>query len=447
MLQLLRNALRFAGVDWPVFYAASGRVWSVFSGPVSIYLIARSFSPADQGYYYTFGSIVALQIFFELGFSQCTSLFASHEFSRLTLRPDGSLAGEAAAQSRLASLTRLSLRWFAVLSLLFLAGVGLGGHLFFHLTAASTHWMGPWWCLCLATAVTLLLVPYWALLEGCNQLRFVFGFRTCSSMLQAVVLWVALLGGAGLYACALMVGAAALASFLTLVWKWRPFFSLLLQTPLQETVSWKQEMWPFQWRTAVNWVSGYFAYNFLTPVVFQLQGPAVAGRLGMTLQVVNALQAVAVSWTSSKMPRFAMLIAQRQFAELDHIFRRATAQAVGMAVAGGGVLMLAVWWLQTYYPFLGSRFLGLGCLAVLSISAVTSQLTLAISFYTRAHKIDPFVPLAVTNGLVTGAAVLWLVKDFGVLGGCLTYTGVQVLLLPWVVSVWRRCKRAWHAPV
>src|ERR1019366_7655585 len=44
---------RWAGVDRPVFFAGLGQAWSLFSGPISILLITRFFSPKVQGYYYT----------------------------------------------------------------------------------------------------------------------------------------------------------------------------------------------------------------------------------------------------------------------------------------------------------------------------------------------------------------------------------------------------------
>jgi hypothetical protein len=445
MLEFVRQALRTAGVDRPVMYVLMGRIWSLLSGPVTIYLVVRSFSPAEQDYYYTFASVMALQVFFELGFSQCTTQFASHEFSRLSFRPDGTLKGEAEAHSRLASLARLSIRWYVVLGAAFLVGVGTGGYFFFHQKAPGGSWVAPWWLLCGATTLTLMLVPFWALLEGCNRVAFVYGYRTVAATIQSMGLWIALSLGAGLYACAVPVLCTALCAAAVLGWKWRHFFRELLTHRGQETVSWKQEMWPFQWRTGVSWVSGYFIYNFLTPLVYHFQPESgAAGRLGMTLQLFNALHAVAVSWTSSKMPRFGMLIAQRQFKELNHLFVRATARAMGAALVGGAVLLGAVWWLQHYYVRFGSRFLGLDCLGLLWLVTVVNQFAFALSFYARAHKVEPFAFISVVNGAATGLSALVLVKHYGAWGGCLAYVGVQVLLLPLGTYIWWKGVKQWQ---
>src|SRR5690606_18580569 len=55
-------------VDRAVAYGVLVRLWQVLAGPVTLVLIAHHFTPELQGFYYTFGSILALQSFLELGF-------------------------------------------------------------------------------------------------------------------------------------------------------------------------------------------------------------------------------------------------------------------------------------------------------------------------------------------------------------------------------------------
>jgi len=50
-------------------------------------VIARFLTPSEQGYYYTFNSLVALQIVFELGFSFVILQLAAHERAQLSFLP------------------------------------------------------------------------------------------------------------------------------------------------------------------------------------------------------------------------------------------------------------------------------------------------------------------------------------------------------------------------
>ena len=187
-MKAMLNRLRlWAGVDRPVFFAGLGQAWSLFSGPITILLVTRFFTAKTQGYYYTFGSVVAFGVFLELGFSQCIVQFASHEFARLRFRSGGAIEGDPLVRSRLISLGRLSLKWYGVIAILAFIGLGLGGHWFFWAKHDPTvAWVWPWWSLCLVTGLSLLLLPVAALLEGCNQMAFVYGLRTLSRVVAAI---------------------------------------------------------------------------------------------------------------------------------------------------------------------------------------------------------------------------------------------------------------------
>ena len=63
-----RRFLNRLEMDRAVFYAVLARAWQLMAGPVTMVLIAWNFSPAVQGYYYTFWSMIALQMCFETSF-------------------------------------------------------------------------------------------------------------------------------------------------------------------------------------------------------------------------------------------------------------------------------------------------------------------------------------------------------------------------------------------
>ena len=446
MLEKLHQIRRWAGVDRPVFYVAAGRGWSLLSGPITVLLLAHFFTPKEQGYFYTFGSVMALQVFLELGFAQCIVQFASHEFAHLRFLPGGVLEGDPRARSRLISLGRLSLQWYIVMALLVVLGVGTGGHWFFSLkNDPSVAWSLPWWSLSLVTGFTLAILPVGALLEGCNQLSFIYGLRTLTAMLGSLAVWAALWGGAGLFSAAIVVLAGTLMTAIAYGWRWPGLLKELWKAPKSEgeKISWQHEIWPFQWRIAVSWLSGYFVYNFFTPVLFYFHGPIVAGQMGMTLQLVSSLNALASSWSGTKGPRFGMLISQRNFEELDRLFFKTIAQAVGVCVAGGVVLLLALAFVRGHFA-IGSRFLGLGPASLLVLATIVNQIGFSESVYLRAHKREPFMWVSLANGLATGLLVLALGRFYGVWGVCFAYLLVQIAIIAWATVVWKHCRRVWH---
>ena len=431
------------GVDRPIFYIMCGRAWGFIAGPITLYLITRSFTPDTQGYYYTFSSIVGLQVFLEMGFSQCIVQYASHEFAKLRFGPRGELEGDAGAKSRLVSLGRLSLKWYGVLALLLVLCVGTGGYFFFAAKHTGVAWFWPWWVVCVVAGVNLALLPIWSLLEGCNQLAFMHGYRLRLGILCSVVMWAALYSGAGLFAGGMVSGVSAAVTIGVLLRRWSGLLGELRQPPQRETISWKREIWPFQWRIAISWMSGYFIYSLFTPVLFQFHGPIVAGQMGMTLSLVTTLGGVSSAWVWTKAPKFGMLISQKQYKELDALFLRAMRQSVGICLAGGTVLLLAIGGLKQFSA-IGGRFLPLSAVAVLVAIEAVKQIVLNQAIYVRAHKKDPYMVQALVCAVATGLAVLLFGWKWGALGACLGYGGVQLSMLPWTSRIYLKSKNDWH---
>jgi O-antigen/teichoic acid export membrane protein len=445
--QRLHDLRRRVGVDRPVFFGLCGRGWSVVAGPISIYLIAQFLSPEEQGYYYTFSSVLALQWFLELGFSTCIVQFASHEFAHLTILPQGWLQGDARAKSRLVSVGRLAIKWYAVMAVLVVAVAGVSGQIFFSAKGASSvGWVWPWWLVCVTAGLNLVLLPLFSLLEGANQLSSLYGFQVVKGIVCSVALWGALAGRLGLYSPAFVSALGAGLGAVFLFAAWRGLLLELLRPPAGETVSWQREIWPFQRRLAITWISGYFVFNLFTPVLFYFHGPVPAGQMGMTWQVVNSLSMVAAAWPATKAPRFGMLISQRRYQELDHLFRISTIQAVGVSLVGGIILIAAIAWLRAAGFSLGARFLPVGCVAVLLVATVTNQVVFAQGIYLRAHKQEPFMLLTVVSACVCLVAIPLLGWAWGGWGVCLAYSATQVAALPAATRIWGTRRREWHKP-
>src|SRR5207245_1159478 len=122
-------------------------------------------TPEVQGYYFAFGSLLALQSFVELGFSLVITQFASHEWAQLKLEPKRTFKGSAEAMSRFISLGQLSLKWYGASSCIFIGAVGAGGYLFFWYNSHDgVNWTAPWLALTVLSGLQLWLMPLLALL-------------------------------------------------------------------------------------------------------------------------------------------------------------------------------------------------------------------------------------------------------------------------------------------
>jgi hypothetical protein len=287
---MTQTTLHNAGVRYSILFKAS----QAGAGVLTIGFISEYMDPVAQGYYYAFASLIALQSFFELGLYLLVSVSASHEWAHLRLRSDGSIDGNSDAISRLVSLGRFVFKWYGAAAALFLILAGGAGLLFFGRTEADIVWQAPWLLHVLFAAGNLWLLPFLSLLEGCDQFESTARFRLLQTLASSVAAWVMLAGGGHLWASPALSGVSLSLLLAYLGWTRRQFLKPFYRTPVAATLSWRQDLLPMQWRLALQGLFSYLSFPLYPALVFDAVGAVEAGRLGMTLQIVNAMQSLAV---------------------------------------------------------------------------------------------------------------------------------------------------------
>jgi hypothetical protein len=436
---------RLLGLDVATLFGSFSVIWTVLSGALTLVLIASRFDPDTQGYYYTFGSLVELTVIAELGLGLVIQQFASHEWSFLTLNSSGAVTGDAGRLRRLASLATFSLRWYASAGLLAAAVLGLIGYFFFsYRDSSGIEWRAPWLALCAISGARLLVVPAFSLLDGCDQMRSSNRIRLAASVTASLCAWLALFLGAGLWVPAVMSGTGTLANALLLWRRHGRFFSSLLAVRTAGELKWRAEVWPMQWRIALSWLSGYFIFSLFTPVMFHFHGTTVAGQMGMTLSAVYALQALSLTWVSTRAPRLGILIARREFVALDQLFAFSLKRALGVFCVGAVGLMAGVWGLELLKQPVAARLLGLTPLALFLGSALVTVFVGSLAVYLRAHKKEPFLVLSVVGGALTGLGTVYFGSRYGPTGAAGSYLALSILFLLPGIAIFRHCKARWH---
>ncbi|MEI6076669.1 MAG: hypothetical protein WCS94_13890 [Verrucomicrobiota bacterium] len=432
MLQRFHRLRRWAGVDRAVFFSNAAQMLRLVTGPITMALVLRYLTPEIQGYFYAFAGVVATQIFLEMGFSQNILQFASHEFAKLRLTPEGTLAGDAVALSRMISLGRLAFGYYAVAAAIFFVAIGVGGHFFFaHSGQHGVAWQGAWWMVAAAAAGSLAINPARALLDGCNQVAVTAKFSFWAALAGFLVNALALGLGAGIYVTAIGAACSLLISAGYFGLRWRRFFAQFLTPPQHGEVSWRQEIWPFQWRIAVSWMSGYFIFDIINPIAFYFCGPVEAGRLGMSLQLVRMISNIAMTWIYTKAPRFGMLIASRAWAELDALWRRSTVQTFIFCLLGMVLFLSTIPLAGHYFPKVPARLAPFGVNAWLSGAMLVQVLITSMAMELRAHKREPYMQLSVANAILSVAFILPLVWWWGIQGEAMGYAlSIWVVLIP-----------------
>jgi O-antigen/teichoic acid export membrane protein len=407
-------------LDRAVAYAIFARLWSLGSSLLTLYLIVRLLSPAEQGYYYTFSSLLGVQILFELGMGVVVTHFASHSMAQLHWTDDGTIAGDPTEAGRLGALVRLVVRWYGLISLVVVTILGPAGWLFLHFSPGdpSVHWLLPWVLLVGATAMNLFIQPLMSLLEGCQYIGQIARIRLLQVVLGSIASWITLILGGGLYVLAVWSFVTAVTGMTALAIERGAFFRQMLGSDLSggAALSWRREIWPFQWRIAVSWISGYFIFQLFVPVIFATRGAVEAGKLGLGLAVSGALMNVPLAWFNTRVPMFGQLIARRDYPELDRLWGRTTLLTLVLYGSGAVFLAGAVFVLQALDTKVGARFLPASLLGVLLLATGANYFMIVQAAYLRAHKEEPFLTVSVAYGVLVTLSTFALANAAGTSG-------------------------------
>jgi O-antigen/teichoic acid export membrane protein len=422
-----------------ISYSLLFRIWQAGAGLVTIPAVIHFLEPEVQGFYYTFASIVAMQSFFELGVSVVISVYASHEWRHLNLDTEGRVAGERNALSRLASLHHFIFRYFGTVSVLYLVGVGFAGFWILGSGAqVGVNWSGPWILHILFSAGSLWLVPYLSLLEGCNQMAIVSKFRLLQAFLSTICLWVGLASGLGLWALPLYSGIALVLLCVNLVLVRRNFFQSLMQASSGESLSWRRDLLPMQWRLAVQALFGYLSFPLYTVLAYRYFGATEAGRLGMTLQIVSGVQSFSLVFVFARAPEFALLAASGEARALLRAWRGACALALAVMFVSCGAIGFGLWkaseldWPQVMRILPEEMFL------ILAAGAFLVCIVQCIATYMRAHKRELLTSVGTTSGILYGTLAWVFCVTVGLEGVLASYLAVTALVvLPLTVLIAR----------
>lgn len=440
---LLVNRLRFM-ISRDITAILLQRLWQAASGLVTTLLIAHFLTPVQQGWYYTFLSLASLFTLFDLGLSVVLLQHSAHLFVTARWLPKGGAEGK--NLDRYLALLGRSTRLYTILSpFFFLLVLPFGLQFFAAKSIVSPYFGGQWWvpwtALVLVTALNMLILPYFSVVEGSGRVKEVYTVRLIQGVIGSLACWLVLKAGGGLWA-AVMVPTMGFAVAVLWLIATRPFMLHASLTKVSKELDWRQEIWPLQWRVGLSWMCSYLLTQIYTPILFSTQGPVVAGQMGLSLTVVNMLGLLAQSWITQSIPAMAQSVGRKDWGSLDRLFKRDFVVSI-VAFIGGAFVLCVIHMLigKTLY---GERLLPFwpfaGLLGVTLIGHVNSGLAV----HMRSFRREPFVWVSTIGAIVTVGGALWVAGMHGAEGVISLMFGVQFLFVfPLSLILWKRFNQAW----
>jgi len=452
MISIARKFASKFGIDKAIIFTSSSSILGAFGGVVSVILVVKYLTGIEQGFYYTFGSIVAIQMFFELGLNGIITQYVAHEASNLRWENEHILYGESKYMSRLSSLLHFCVKWYLCLATILLITLIAVGIIFFNrydTTNGAVIWVGPWIVLTLGTSINLIFSPLMAFIQGMGKVKEIAQIQLLQQIFRLSIIWGGLILGAKLYILGMssFIGVSLL--ILIIAGKYRKLLTNIWKTVIAEKVNYRKEIFPYQWKIALSWISGYFIFQLFNPVLFATEGAIVAGQMGMTLAALNGILSLSFAWITTKVPFFSGLIAQKEYAHLDNIFNKTLNQSVLINFAALSFMTITIYLVRHFNvelsgKLLGNRFLNYIPMFFMLVPTLLNQVVGSWATYLRCHKKEPFLINSIVGGILCSLSTVILGKYFGVIGMTSGYCLITVAMLPWAYYIFKTKKIEWH---
>ena len=218
---VVTNIAHKIGMDKAIAYSSGSRIVQGITGVGSVFFITTFLTGVEQGFYYTFGSILALQVFFELGLTSIVTQFVAHEVSHLKLNEHFVYEGEEQYISRLASLVHFCIKWYLILAIVVFLFLLIVGYFFFHNYSKNyddVEWQIPWLIICVGTSVNVFASPFTSIFMGLGKVKEMSMIGFWQQVTFPIIYWIGLAIGLRLYVSGI---GSVLGALFWLVFVWR----------------------------------------------------------------------------------------------------------------------------------------------------------------------------------------------------------------------------------
>jgi len=433
-------------IDGDVAVSSVNQSFRLISGPLLLVMIPIFLKPEIQGYWFTFGSISALSIFADLGFTTIILQFSAHEFAHLKMNPDGTLEGPSEFLGRLSSLFRFVLKWTGFLVAIAFPVIFTVGWAIFSRKGDTHIWLMPWVIYVAASALGFLNSVVSSFVTGCNQVANIQKRLFFVSITQVFVTLISLFLGTGLYAIGLGYIVGNIVSSALLLVKYSALFKIML-TKVENAFKWGRDIFRLLWKYALSWSSGYLIFQIYTPFMFIFHGPVEAGKVGISISLATAMFSISNIWIAANTPKFNMMVSKGDWKQLDRQFRKNLLLSMGTYLCGIIALGVTAYTLSgrwTIFDKLAARFVSSLALSMLVVGWFMQLIINGLAVYLRAHKQEPLVVPSIVSGLFLVVATYFSGE---LLPSYLYFSGFLVSYafgMPWVFLVFVKKRQKWH---
>lgn len=414
------------------------RGWQGFAGILTVGLAVYFLNPAQLGAYYSFLSIAGTSTLVDFGLSTVLLQQSARNFADAGWEKDGTIKGETQDQQlALISQSTIWYRWIAIF--FFISSLTFGWGFFKDVQVMhELEWRLPWLCLCTLVSLSLFLNPYFSFIEGSGRIVEAYQVRLIQGILGSILCWILLVSGGELYA---LIATPLFICIIGWIWLWKKYPNLIfLPNRALHLISWRKSIWPFQWRIGVGLVCAYAQVQLISPILLKTQGPVLAGKVGVSLTIINMVAIISQSSLIRKVPELARQAVQGQKKMMDKVFFSSLGLVIALYIFGIFIFLALVIFLPE--KWLMSKILPISEIILLAIAVLFNICAGGFTLYIRSFNKEPFVVLTILSSLMIITLGYYSSIDYSVKGYLIVLSLINVFIVfPISLFGWLKYRR------
>lgn len=324
----------------PTYIVALQKLVQAFSGLGTALMVTYFLSPAEQGYYYAFGSLLSSYIIFDLGLSSYILQKSAWLSSSITISADGKIHPEGENRDHFIAFTQWTMRWYRNVGVATFFILGPLGLVILNRNDSQNdlNYAIAWLSISAAISLSMPTIGFFAILEGAGKITETYSLRIGHYCLGTLFAWLLISTGGSLYAQAMPFIATTLFCYMSFHYKYKKDFRVAI---LNSHYSFNSSILPNTKYTASTWSSNYIFLNAPILIAYAYGHIETAGELGLAIIIANVGGAIAMSSTTSQMPEIIKLISNGSRQQAYLTYKKCSVEYVCL-FALGTVLMLTL---------------------------------------------------------------------------------------------------------
>lgn len=391
------------------------RASQAFFGFLTALLLIKYVPPRELGFYYAFVNLVSIYSFLDFGLVGLLVQISSRYFSLLSIRRV--ISGARESQDFLAIMRWLD-AYYTKLAFIFLLLIPIG--ILYFISSKSNQgelfWIEPWVVLVIFVSFSIRINPMLSVLEGIGKIRETYLLRFLAVLSGSLISWILIVMGHPLFAAGAMPASLFLLGYIVIKRNYSFIFFQHKSKKNSVKKKWKTEIFSQQLKNVPIFIASNLFLTGPTLIAFYLNGPEIAGRLGLTLVFFNMISLIASSSITSKIPRITKLISINSTRFAINFFLSNFNKTLLFNFIGYLIFILIITYMN--HPLISNRFLEAHEMLLIAISSFINQLIYLLNVYFRSKATQIMVWqyfLSTLIGLILGFYFGQKYGSFGIL--------------------------------